>query len=270
MSSWCVQVSSSRTHSLSRQSFSEHMYIYEELDMSEHESYYFTSVHLSNVEDPLTAWYRLRSLILILNACILLREYHSSVLLHADDLDDELAFRTIPLLAIGDLFDLRGDTPRRIFILGNKDPVLEASELANPFQRDIKVKPNENQYGKMISLTAIDDLVRETLVYCSLFKDHPLYFLVNAYKIYDNVKHDLDEIEKCGRKIPVVVQESLRRCERHKHFINTRPGSGIMARHGAVKNYKFEEHQKRPTFEEIERDFLTLVNDWVDMKLNYN
>lgn len=281
MGIWAFPVKSSLVYSLSRSDFSEHMYIFSLSDMSDHETYYFSSVHVRDVTEPLRAYYRLNALLTILNAYFMLDSVEESknkkiISQYPDDeegkhlltsfqwLDEMQDIKVVHQITKNGFCEVVEGTLREAYCRGS-DPILESIELANPFQSKVDSVTHVSRLGKIISLACKDDLIRETMVYCELFRKHPFYFLINAYKIYENVKYDMES--NCPINANRVgIDELLNQCEDHKHFINSRLGSGLNARHGATKS-KFSKTKARPSYDEIEFDFLNLVNSWIDMKL---
>lgn len=291
---WAVYITSSFSRALSTKA-SEHFNVFSVANMSEHEDFYFTSSHLTNIEieDFQSAFHRAKALIRILNGI--------------------LRLKNLPKVAF---------EPDRIFYMKNSDQwsnysiyndsQLEYKELQSPFQANSsllqkykrtseEVNRNDRYVVDIFDLAYNEELAKEVLILFSLTKIDPLYLLVNTLKIIETIEFDLGlQIEKREngkkkksgeikkeRKIiwakvsAVLGDESANFFKAYnffkapgdgsfQHFINTRDGSGIFARHGANNNnYQDEKGNQLPiiSFDDIEHNIRVLIYEWVNYKL---
>ncbi|MGP0689575.1 hypothetical protein ACW5UC_23805 [Priestia aryabhattai] len=157
--------------------------------MSEHEEFYFISIHLDNIleEEGLRALYRSKALLQMLN-CILL--------LTGDFILDYVLDNT----AYVEITDRWSENWRRKAIYSTSRE-LEYEELQAPFQ----TPPNQlkkytgqaiaeddpkrrNYIVDFIDCAYKDDYVREVLTLFSLTKNDTLFILINTSKIIETIE----------------------------------------------------------------------------------
>lgn len=150
-------------------------------------------------------------------------------------------------------------------------------ELTNPFDSNVLTeikykydKMTPNRIKDYLQLTVSDNLVREVILLLSLGEEQALYFLINTYKIVENMISDLNLNKNNGKlkpkspsELPNYLLESMNEIFKYSQYINSRDGSGFLSRHGAT-NIKAPKHI--PTFTEIRSALLLSVNDWLNYK----
>lgn len=177
---WKMPISGPYAHQLARINFSRHIAIQIEEGREESEIYALISPHMNHLkypEDNATARYKMDALLLILNTSMIL---------------------------CGFKYPLRGDTVLCTFKSGaiqttqrNQDPFLQMEQLEDPYVEDVKYYPeSSNRMGKIINLTHDEELVREVIVLYGLCLNDPLYLLINAYKICENIEFDLNQLRE--------------------------------------------------------------------------
>ncbi|AZN43353.1 hypothetical protein [Paenibacillus albus] len=239
-------------HRLSSSNFSRHLSVWKEYGHSEQELFYLTSPHLSHLhypDDNATASYKMDVLLQILNTALILTDSRP---VHGLDLSYKF-----PNDAYQDAYR-------------NQDPLLHLEQLHNPFVPDVELYAEDsNAVGKIIALTHDDDLVREVIVLYGLSLKEPLYLLINAYKISEDIEYDLNRLKKEPGIDPTKVAaldaalQPFRNGGVYRHYINNRSAAGLQARHGA-NTHPF--NKTKPTFEEIQRALHVLINTWIDAK----
>lgn len=276
---WAIYISTGQAKSLSALS-SNHFNVITFWDYSEHETYYFSSPHLSNIptSEPSLAFFRAKALLRILNG-ILMLDNQPQIVFDPTSID------------IYKNYDLVSSYPI------THDSQLEYKELQEPFQKDLEPTYNENQLIYNNNAIEVDffelaynqDLIKEVLILFSLSKVNSLYILTNASKIVETIDYDLDIPKKekpRKQKIKELKEETsinlsidfwrafdfFKSSDRggFSHFVNTRDGSGIFARHGASKEtYKDKKGDQLPfiSFEKIEENLRTLMFEWINYRL---
>lgn len=291
---WAIYIRSSFSKALSAKS-SKHFQVFSDSGLTEHEDFFFTSLHLDNlgVEDSQTAFFRLKALMRILNGILELNN------------QPRVAYEQESIMYI----DVSKNRWFDYTIYTNAQ--LEYEELQNPFKIDdsklqeytnLQKRINRNSYVvDLFDLAYEEELVKEVLVLFSLIKIDPLYILINTLKIIETIEFDLGlqiEKKKGGKnkktgeikkerkvvldEISVVLGDKsvdflnaynyfiTSGKGKFQHFINTRDGSGIFARHGANnKFYQDEKGNQLPiiSFEEIKHNIQVLIYEWINYKL---
>ncbi|MGW5891911.1 hypothetical protein [Priestia megaterium] len=269
---WAINIYSSLTLSMSSK-ISEHFSVRREFNMSEHEEFYFTSVHLNNIpeEESLRALYRAKALLQMLNGILLL----TGDLILDYDLDN---------IAYVEITDRWSENWRRKAVYSTNRE-LEYEELQDPFQAPpeqlkkytgkaiAEDDPKRRNYVvDFIDCAYKDDYVREVLTLFSLSKIDTLFILINTSKIIETIEHDLDLNVKKEIKMKRLEAIGKRFTQSYNYFkeskfygySNTRLGSGIFSRHGANKNtYK----GTPPSFSDIDTNVRTLIYEWINHKL---
>jgi len=257
-----LQLDSALSRSLSH-NLTDHLSIRTHYDMSEHETYYLSSKHadILEKEDVTRACFRLKTLLRLLNSSLSLCGSSFEWKLKNSPVVESLGFFYI---------DERDDATR---IYPEPSLEIELEELENPFENSVEIDFRngiELRRNKIMHLAFLDPLVRENLLLYSLSNEDPLYILVNIYKILDTIKFDkasnLSQVEPSkitGLNAQIARFES----ENLRHFINTRDGSGFLARHGADQKVF---RKSKPTFEQLIDATHDLLNTWIDIKLSIN
>ncbi|MEH7004221.1 hypothetical protein [Priestia megaterium] len=270
---WAINIYSSLTLSMSIK-ISEHFGVFREFNMSEHEAFYFSSVHLNNIpeEESLRASYRAKALLQMLNGILLL----------TGDLTLDYDLNNIAYIE-RDENGYDGDWRRKSVYTVNRG--MEYEELQDPFQADPaqlkkytgKAIPEDDPKRRNYIVDFFDcaykaDLVKEVLTLFSLSKIDTLFILINTSKIIETIEHDLglnvrEEIKEELLKAlsePFVQSYNYFKNSKFFHYSNTRVGSGIYARHGAdKKTYK----GTPPSFSDIDANIRVLIYEWINFKL---
>ncbi|MBW7476301.1 hypothetical protein K0T92_16330 [Paenibacillus oenotherae] len=246
---------SNLAHQLARMSLLPHLAIITEWDNSEREHYYLFSAHLQHVNFPgeyNLAKYKFEVLLLILNAALSLDgDKHQ---LHGSDI----------------LYTYPNGVSQTHY--GHQDPMLHIEQLQNPFVTAASL-PDErpdNRVSRIISLAHDDELVREVIVLYGLSLGDYLYLLINIFKISENIEHDFKQMlthPKMNAAIQKRIEDELKKFRNGttiRHYMNTRAGSGLQARHGANTTVF---NKSKPTVNEILNDVQKLINAWLDAKL---
>lgn len=274
---WAVYITSSTSKSLSFIR-SEHFNIFSEFTMSETEEFYFTSIHLKNIEehDYMTAHYRAKALLRILNGLLLLNNQTPI----AYDLDRIYFIRNHDHWSVHNIY-----TPNQ---------TLEYKELQSPFKAEKSSlnkyenpsKINEdvkNEIVDFFELAYENDFVKEVLILFSLIKIEPLLLLINTSKIIETIDFDLGFIDqKTKKKLLTTLSAELGNAflqannffenGRFGHYSNKRSGSGIIfSRHGAGKLDAYQDKHGNPlppvSFKEIDTYIRILIYEWMNFKL---
>lgn len=291
---WAVSINSGLSKSLSNK-YSKHFNIISVRDYSEHESFYFSSPHIYNIDvnDPSTAFFRAKALIRLMNGILMLNDQPQVTF-------DSTRIAYMESFDVGHFHSIKNSSQ------------LEYKELQNPFQTDLSQahsynegqleSSNFNNYVvDLFDMAYTEELVKEVLILFCLSKLEPLYFLMNTSKIIETVEFDLgllvkkkengekrsnSEVVKEKKKILGEVFEILGEHgakfsnaynffkvsgdNSFQRFINTRDGSGIFSRHGANdKTYENKNGDKLPmiSFEDIEHNTQVLIYEWINYKL---
>ncbi|MFY2253212.1 hypothetical protein ACOSZH_25280 [Priestia megaterium] len=270
---WAINIYSSLTLSLSSK-ISEHFEVFREFNMSEHEAFYFSSVHLNNIpeEESLRASYRAKALLRMLNGILLL----TGDLILDYDLNNIAYVKRHKNSHDSDWYR------KNVY---NVNREMEYEELQDPFQADPeqlkkytgkaipKNDPKRRNYlVDFFDCAYKDDFVKEVLTLFSLSKIDTLFILINTSKIIETIEHDLDlnvkeEVKEQRLKAlsePFVQSYVYFKNSKFFHYSNTRVGSGIYARHGAdKKTYK----GTPPSFSDIHANIRVLIYEWINFKL---
>lgn len=163
-------------------------------------------------------------------------------------------------------------------IIPNDDLDIIIEEFQNPFDARVVSLINELESQSSISkeqnyfhLSVIDSLVREVLILFTLGEEQPIYFLVNTYKIMENLKNEYNlginssrlTKKKDSKPIPDYLFDSLGNLYMYSRYINSRDAAGIFSRHGATN---VEPPLIKPTFKEIRMALITSINFWLNHK----
>lgn len=273
---WGIPIISSYSKTLAHKS-SNHFYIITDYDMSDHETFYFSSPQLHNIDikNPEFAFYRSKALLRLMNGMREIRNYPPIMF------DQSNIY----------FFEESGKQ-KRFTIRDN--PQLEYEELQRIFSdndnlNDDNIEDSFNSYEvDVFELASQEELVKESVILFTLSKEEPLYFLINTSKIIENIKFDLgivnrnyesEALEKVskvlGRKYESFYNAykflTKYRKNGFQRFINTRDGSGIFSRHGKTNQHYRDEttDEKLPviSFEETENNIQTLIFEWINYKL---
>lgn len=272
---WVIYISSGQAKSLSALS-SNHFNFITFWDYSEHETYYFSSPHLSNIptSEPSLAFFRAKALLRILNGILMLNN------------QPQIVFDSTSI-EIYKNYDLVSSH----FI--THDSQLEYKELQNPFLKNLEATYNKKQLAynqkdskvDFFDLAYQEDLIKEVFILFSLSKVNSLYVLTNTSKIVETIEYDLGIPQKGNlrkQKIKTLKDElnddfwsafdffNSKETGGFSHFVNTRDGSGIFARHGATKEtYKDKKGNHLPiiSFKKIEANIKILISEWANYKL---
>lgn len=157
------------------------------------------------------------------------------------------------------------------------DTLLE--ELANPFDPNVLIELKTkkdynppNQTKDYFQLIIDDVLVREVILLLTLGEEQALYFLINTYKIVENIKNELILTKNNSRlyatnqspkDLPSYLLDSLSDVNEYAQYINSRDASGILSRHGVTK---IPVPQQIPSMSEIRNALIHVINDWLNYK----
>ncbi|USK61321.1 hypothetical protein [Peribacillus asahii] len=159
------------------------------------------------------------------------------------------------------------------------DPNIEFEELINPFDssvtKELELKseedPSPNRDKDYVRLAVRDSLVREVLLLLALGEEETLYFLVNTYKIFENIMDELNLGKNNGKivkkantpQISTELVDALEKMLGYTQYINSRKGAGLLARHGAGPT---PAPRVIPTLQEIKDALITVINEWLNFK----
>ena len=151
-------------------------------------------------------------------------------------------------------------------------------ELGNPFDENIlnDIQLNRIRRGSeepslvkdYIELSVNESLVREVLLLLTLGEEETIYFLINTYKIFENIRNDLG-LKVSNRKIhgrkdlPSELLESLSKLAGYSQYINSKDASGILSRHGSGNT---PSPKDKPSLIEIKRALRLAVSTWMKYK----
>ncbi|MGG1340157.1 hypothetical protein ABE244_06165 [Bacillus toyonensis] len=169
----------------------------------------------------------------------------------------------------------------------NIDTLVE--ELANPFDKNIllelpewnrdsnRVTGSEDMYKEpskepsiykdYLQLIINEPIVREVVLLLTLSEEQVIYLLVNTYKIFENIRHDLKltpKLKPNESNLPDSLLDALRKIDEHNNFINAREVSGIFCRHG--ERYKEKKGGNTSTLEAVRKDLIFAINQWMNYK----
>ncbi len=151
-------------------------------------------------------------------------------------------------------------------------------ELSNPFDSEVceYYKDKKGYYSSefdedVINLLISDSLVREVIILLAMSQEEIVYFLVNTYKIIENIKSDLSLgsnnskliKSKNSKDLPEFLLTSLNEIYQYSQYMNSRDASGILSRHGVTK---IPIPSKIPTLKEIKVSLTNAINDWLNYK----
>ncbi|WP_160036918.1 hypothetical protein [Paenibacillus sp. An7] len=150
-------------------------------------------------------------------------------------------------------------------------------ELSNPFDtnsidgfipRDAKMEPNADL--DFIQILIDEPLARENILLFTLAYENNLNLLVNTYKIYENVKADLQVQTNNGKviirgeiKYPQELIDSITQIYKLAQFINSKTASGLLSRHGTGNT---PAPDKLPTINEVVEHLRGLVYNWMNYR----
>ncbi|MCM3169006.1 hypothetical protein [Peribacillus frigoritolerans] len=159
----------------------------------------------------------------------------------------------------------------------NKD--IEFEELINPFDNSVteeleiksEADPSPNRDKDYVRLAVNDSLVREVLLLLHLGEEDTLYFLVNTYKIFENIMDELDLGKSNGSILkrdstPQISDELVNALEKmlsYTQYINSKKGAGLLARHGAGPT---PAPRNIPTLQEVRTSLIRAINEWLNYK----
>lgn len=150
-------------------------------------------------------------------------------------------------------------------------------ELLNPFDingfdgfipRDSEVEPNADL--DFIQILIDEPLARENILLFTLAYENKLNLLVNTYKIYENVKADL-QIQTNNGKVTIRGEnmysqeliDSFTHIYKLAQFINSKTASGLLSRHGTGNT---PAPDKMPTINEVFEHLRDLVYNWMNYR----
>lgn len=157
-------------------------------------------------------------------------------------------------------------------------------ELANPFDKNIllelpewnrdsnRVTEEDSRYKKpsiykdYLQLIINEPIVREVVLLLTLSEEQVMYLLINTYKIFENIRHDLKLTPKMNTNelnVPDSLFQAIKKINKHNSYINSREASGIFCRHG--ERYDKEEGNKS-TLDAIRKDTIFAINQWINYK----
>lgn len=152
-------------------------------------------------------------------------------------------------------------------------------ELANPFDSKViqELEQKDDFYGPncpkdYFQLIVEEPLVRENILLFTLGEEEMLYFLVNTYKIVENIKNEL-KLTKNNNKlkttnespsdVPQYLLDSLSDVNHYSQYINSWDASGILSRHGMTSK---PAPNQIPSILEIKEALITALNDYLNYK----
>lgn len=251
-------ITSPYLHGLSHVSFSPHISIQYDTDLSEREHYFLYSTHLETLQyevedDRNEAHYKSDVLLMLFNTALNLEGYPYPI--QSDELVYSSSNGTQQAVHL-----------RRIY------PMIHIEQLNNPFTETAKLisTTSSKRFGYVIDLAYTDELFREVIIlYGLLLKDY-LYLLVNMYKISENIEYDMKSSREILNERGILLEpleEALKPFQNRgilRHFANTRSGSGLQSRHGANDN-RFD--KTKPTYDEVLDKLKKMINEWIDIKI---
>ncbi|TYR81127.1 hypothetical protein FZC66_04485 [Priestia megaterium] len=160
----------------------------------------------------------------------------------------------------------------------DEDIDVTLEELENPFDINTlkyiqqRVQTEPSLVKDYIQLSVNEPLVREVLLLLTLGEEETIYFLVNTYKIFENIRHELGLKVSNGKvhgkkDLPSDLLESLSELAGYSHYINSKNASGILSRHGAGNT---PAPVVKPSLIEIKRALYSAVNNWLNHKCMIN
>lgn len=252
------------TYSLARQNFSNDISIIGLTDNSEHETFYLTSPHFSDlpIEEYEKAYYKALSFLRLINGCLLLKDDY---LLHAAD--NRLTH-----------FDDSYNAMRKGKEVYSRS-LIEYEQLVNPFENlQIEDLESKSYLANCLTMVKNDQTVRRVIGLLYLYHRDNLYLLINAYKIYELIFADLgiERKEKSYKKMRNDLSPELLPYLDYfllgdfKHYANTVASSdgtemsGIFSRHGQSKDV----YDKKPIdIKEFDLKLRNLINKWLSIKI---
>lgn len=149
-------------------------------------------------------------------------------------------------------------------------------ELENPFDDEVtslinRIGTTSSKVDDYFNLLVTDPLAREVITLYMLGEEQPIYFLINTYKILENIKSEYllennngNVVKREGSKnISDPFFDSLNQLQSYSGHINTRASSGIYSRHGVTKH---KSSKKTPSFEEIRTTLIKTIDYWLNHK----
>ncbi|PFE08593.1 hypothetical protein [Bacillus cereus] len=190
-----------------------------------------------------------------------------------------LITRGVPIYSLKQFFYHENQIIREI--PKKHDPSLILEELGNPFD-DMVLKELENKkfvYDNTVStdyaeLMVKDELVREAVLLLSLSMEEELYLLINAYKIYEIIRNDMQFEQQSGdkkgeaklRKEKITSEfsfTSFLQLEDLTGYMNNKGASGLLCRHGFSNK---EKKIKAPSYDEIVDIIIIAISEWMSYK----
>ena len=120
-----------------------------------------------------------------------------------------------------------------------------------------------------VDLLVTDPLVRENILLFVLSEEQRLYYLINTYKIFENITRELKlsvnsgKVQQTEDLVPPELIEALNVLAGYGNYINSKVASGILSRHG-IKFTGDTSH--KPTINEIRESLIVALNFWVNFK----
>ncbi|EPY11183.1 hypothetical protein [Paenibacillus alvei] len=176
-----------------------------------------------------------------------------------------------------ELYYVTGDRKFRVESSPEIGLELLLDELSNPFDtngiegyipRDAKMEPNMNL--DFIQILIDEPLARENILLFTLAYENNLNLLVNTYKIYENVRADLQVKTNNGKVVfrndteyPQELVDSFSQIYDLAQFINSKTASGLLSRHGTSNT---PPPNKMPTLNEVIKHLRDLVYNWMNYR----
>ena len=253
--SWHIKITTYGLAADYASGFSNHLYVYEEEELSGHLTLYLGSPHLDVLDDPIRAIYRSKSLISV---------FTSIQRLFQDQLwryDHAEIFYT----------DYSNPDKNRRYNLGyssNENIALE--ETLNPYATiNLVQRHYTNNYHHYLSLCRNNNLVHTTMILLDDAYNFPRFFYINLYKIVETIKNDWNLNDMRNYSSEVLTAFNTLNTGRVKGYMNHFNASGLFSRHGYIDNNPVHSNVSTPPpIEETKLNLLILINGWMNYKLN--
>ncbi|MFD2616157.1 hypothetical protein [Terrilactibacillus laevilacticus] len=222
---------------------------------------YFSSPHVDviPVDNPVRAYYRMMSLLKLFSGINIL--FGGNRIVHK-----------------GTLYYFNGTTYQK-FYGPQEDLDMFFQELNMPFDEKLTEQLNSEDanyrgVSGIIKAMIRYPLIRENLLLLTLGREQIIYILINAYKIIENIKTDLNLSTnnsklKLGKGTPNITDEllnDLNNAYKYSRYINAKDASGLLCRHGATKITAPDE---KPKIADIEQAVISALKSWINYKCNY-
>lgn len=156
----------------------------------------------------------------------------------------------------------------------SEDFDITLEELSYPFDESVIARlekrdknSNPDQYKDYFQLIIDEPIVREVIILLTLAQEQLIYLVINAYKIFEIINHDLGLSTKNYKNtdnLPAELFSSLLQFKSYGQYMNSRDGAGYLSRHGSAKTAPAP--AKIPTREEFKTDLNSIIHEWLNYK----